>query len=192
MRITKELATRMFNKLNAIKRVSKLSFNEAQFYSWIRTIQEINALPEDTFAFQGVALDKWLIITELSDLILPEKISISGSRQDVDLRGNNYSTVSKGLQEYPILDSDTFANISDAIAGAVKATANVVSAVSVRERKLITDVFKRQSRDGKVQYSSESFCPIELNVNFTKEIYFTSEAKDMFIDWFRDSMLSIR
>lgn len=72
----------MYNML--IGGYRKSSVDLANFVSYIRTIQEINQLPEGSVSYNGHDLSKWKIIPEFSSFIWPEKVVAVANPRAID------------------------------------------------------------------------------------------------------------
>lgn len=171
----------IFNLLNVRKKVSRLSFTEDQFSKWINTLNAINMLPEDSTWFNGAAIEVYEVPEFLSGLILPEKVTVDGTRISANLRA--IETV-----DGEVFSHIDFNNMSQAILGVLKIDSSKVVKVA-REVVNLTTVLERLVEADCV--SAFSCVPISIVIGpLHKDFYYTTDASEALVNFVSDQMKS--
>lgn len=168
----------IYKILDVRKRITKLSFSEEEFNQWINTINAINALPEGSTCFNGQLLTSFQIPNIFADLILPEKVGLSESRDCVNL----IEEIKVNAAD-KVLTASEFTDISVSILGSLKKDISQVSGI---ERKVVvlSHIIERTEENGNVH--SDECVPITLNVGpFHKPFYYAVNAQEAIQNWVR-------
>lgn len=90
MRLTQEQVVMVYERICSARKVSKVGFGPEQVMRYFATINQINALPEDTHFMDNVSLDNWKIMKPFAPFIVPERIGIDAHLTAINLLDTNY------------------------------------------------------------------------------------------------------
>lgn len=189
MIINEKQAKSLFKRLQDNRKVSKFTITEGEFLKWIATINYINCLDEDTFGIRGISLEKYNIAQQLSDMIVPSKVSF-----DIGIKFRNmkdgYDLGS--IPENLLMNANDFNTMSDLICNAYKIVNDrAVNIAEARKPKLLSDCVKASSYEGEVRECESVFFPIRLDINVLNDRYLNTPEDEMFTLWGRNLILKL-
>ena len=208
MIVNKRFSNRLFNAITKGKKISKLVFTQEEFDAWCHTLNIIAGLPYDVEMLGNYELNKYIIPTALTDLVIPRKISHVESIKWDDLRDERYVNYYKEFTKYgfdkdvEILVPLEFNEISNAILGAFrKETDNNTSKVTEFNGNVSAATwlpkFAEFGVDEETTFvapSATSFIPVAVTSTqgLMKSKYYT-QSLDVCIDtWIEDAINSLR
>lgn len=189
MIINEKQAESLYKRLQDNRKVSKFTITEDEFLKWIGTINYINCLDEDTFGIRGISLEKYNIAQQLSDMIVPSKVSFDMGIKFRNMK-NGYDVNS--LPDDILMNANDFNTMSDLICNAYKIINDrAVSIAEARKPKLLSDCVKASSYKGEVRECESVFFPIRLDINVLIDRYLDTSEDEMFILWSRSLILKL-
>ena len=90
MRLTQEQVVMVYDRICSARKVSKVGFGPEQVMRYFATINQINALEEDTHFLDNVSLDNWKVMKQFAPFIVPERISIDAHLTAINLLDTDY------------------------------------------------------------------------------------------------------
>lgn len=189
MIVNKEQATSLYKRLQTNSKVSKFRLTEEEFLKWINTINVFNCLDAEAFSIKGISLEKYNIAGELSELIIPSKVTFDSGLQFRDIRAG-YDLDRTDIDVEDIMDPIRFNLVSDLICAAFKMVNDkFVSVTEARKPKLLGDAMGRASYQGSTREMEHSFIPVELDICVLHDRYLNTSVSEMFELWSRDLIL---
>lgn len=192
MRVS-ELTNTLFNRLNVLKRGSRLKFSKQVLFNYLATINTINKLGRDNIeVVSGNNTDRYLLVDALKDMIYPNSITVTGNRAGKDYIDRDHvvtDVLSIGEAdkvetiEPEILKASEFNNVTEGIINSVSVELKTVNVQSLRTDKLITDIAARVSYNSECNYNG-FYYPIPIIENIYKaDSYYNMSEKEMFEEW---------
>lgn len=195
---------KIYNLLNARIKVSRNPISPAGLMSYIRTINEINDLPEDVNFFQGVELKHYLIPDFLKGLILPDKVTHFAGRkwEDIRVRDNTeledfHYVGDKGVQhtlrhdDAKILRHNDFNDVSIQILNAFRLKTEMLVSID-RSNQVFDEAMAERtvSSDGNVMNFGVVPIALQFNIDLAKASCYAYDAEESLLEYISVKLLA--
>lgn len=181
MRIDVELATELFNLIDGVRQISRLTFDPIDFERFVSTINAINSLQEDSTLVGNHILSDYEIDKKFGEMIIPQRISMFGNKSDYNyVNRDSYYTNSLDIMT-PI----EFKLIQLKINGAVKQETNFVPVRELRHSDVLVSQYAFRCMNNEyVKDNGQLFVPISLSIPVFAEGLSSRQASMMYVEWF--------
>lgn len=181
MRIDVELTKDLFNLIDGVRQISRLTFDSFEFERFVNTINTINSLQEDSTLVSGHILSDYEIDKKFGEMILPQRVSMFGNKSDY----NYVNRESYYTDSLDIMSPIEFKLIQLKINGAVKQETNFVPVRELRHSDVLISQYAFRCMDSKyVKDNGQLFVPISLSIPVFAEGLSNKLASTMYVDWF--------
>ena len=207
MIINKRFARKLYCAILKAKKISKLAFEEDEFFDWCNTLNVMAELPYDIELLGKYELEKYYVPRVFADLVIPRKISHAEGIKWKDIRSEDYTTYSDNLSKYDMdkrktLVPLTFNEITAAILGAVKKDVNGNTQIVTELNGEVTSAdylekFADLSKDEDktmVATRNEQFIPVAVDsTNDLMQSKYYNQYLDVCLDsWIEEAINSLR
>lgn len=182
--INKALSKRIYDVIDANKRVKSMPMTVVQFEEYCDTINRLNSLDRRATLYEGFDLSKWAVPAYLKGFVAPSSVTLSGKSIEKDLRKIVVSDLS--VESKNTLD-DFYRN-SHLLLGIFKNSEESLIDFSTRTDESVQSIGVRVSYNGKVLLREDPFVPVPLSVSFYDEKIQSYSDEEVLIDYLKLTM----
>lgn len=206
MIINRKFGLKLYNAILKAKKISKLAFEEDEFLNWCHTLNVIAGLPYDVELLGKYDLDKYMVPTVFTDLVIPRKISFAEGIKWEDVRSKAYVEYMDNRANYGMVDCEilvplSFNEITVAILGAVKKSddTNTTQITTLNGEVTTANYLSKfadlsKGEDAMVASLTEEFIPVAIDdIRFLmKSKYYNQDLCVCLDSWIEDAINNLR
>lgn len=192
MRMNKQTTNILFNQIQGLRKISRLSFTLEELQDWCHTLNKINSLEHGISVLNGFLLEDYEIWSALSDMVMPSRIGVETIDLALNLKSKVYSE-DDDLEGAKILSPVDFNLMMHKFGGCFRLQEIKKEKISVlRKESNLSSIISRAYANelGLCKMSLEPYYPVALSQNFYKSGLYTETVEDMVSRWFQHTLIN--